>query len=159
MAPTAGNMFNKGVVEPIDDYLAAESSFDKNNFTENTFSCQTFDGKIWGIPWDSGALLLMYNKKLFDDAGVAHPDPNKWMTWDEVIELGKQLTFDMDGKTPNDSGFDPGRVKQYGFMADTGHGRQTYIWSHGAEIIEGDMTMPIDTPEFIEDMNCLAAMS
>ena len=153
---TTGMLARKGVVEPIDDYLEAETSFDPANFTENTFSCQTFDGKIWGIPWDSGALLIMYNKDLFDEAGVPYPAANTWLTWDEIIELGKQLTFDLDGNTPNDPGFDPGRVKQYGFMADTGHGRQTYIWSNGAEIIEGDMTMPIDTPEFTEAMNWLA---
>lgn len=153
---TTGMLARKGVVEPIDDYLAANSSFNKDNFTDNTFSCQTFDGKIWGIPWDSGALLIMYNKKLFDEAKVPYPDPKVWLTWDQLIELAKQLTFDLDGKTPNDAGFDPGRVKQYGFLSNTGHGRQTYIWSNGAEIIEADMTMPIDTPEFIEAMNWLA---
>ena len=153
---TTGILARKGVVEPLDAYLEANIDFNIDNFTENTFSCQTFDGQIWGIPWDSGALLVFYNRDLFDAAGVAIPAPNAWLTWDEIIELGKQLTFDLDDNTPNDSGFDPGRVKQYGFMADTGHGRQTYIWSNGAEIIEGDMTMPIDTPEFIEAMNWLA---
>ena len=153
---TTGMLARKGVVEPLDDYLAANPAFKMEDFTRNTFSCQIFDGKIWGIPWDSGALLLFYNKDLLDAAKVPYPEPNGWMTWDEVIELGKQLTFDMNDKTPNDEGFDPARVRQYGFMADTGHGRQTYIWSHGAEIIEADMTMPIDTPEFIEAMNWLA---
>lgn len=153
---TTGMLARKGVVEPIDDYLAAEPSFKKEDFTDNTFSCQTFDGKIWGIPWDSGALLLMYNRDLFDQAGVPQPDTAAWLTWDEIIELGKQLTFDLDDNTPNDAAFDPGRVRQYGFMADTGHGRQTYMWSNGAEIIEADMTMPIDTPEFTEAMNWLA---
>jgi multiple sugar transport system substrate-binding protein len=153
---TTGMLARKGVVEPLDAYLAAEPAYKPESFTGNTFSCQTFDGQIWGIPWDSGALLIMYNKDLFDEAGVPYPDPNVWLTWDEIIELGKQLTLDLEGKTPNDAGFNPGRVKQYGFMADTGHGRQTYIWSNGAEIIAGDMTMPIDTPEFIEAMNWLA---
>ncbi len=153
---TTGMLARKGVVEPIDDYLAATPAFKMEDFTDNTFSCQTFDGKIWGIPWDSGALLIFYNKDLLDQAGVPHPDPAVWLTWDEIIELGKQLTFDLDGNTPNDAGFDAGRVRQYGFMADTGHGRQTYMWSNGAEIIEADMTMPIDTPEFTEAMNWLA---
>ena len=153
---TTGLLARKGVVQELDDFLSAEASYDPANFTENTFSCQTFDGKIWGIPWDSGALLIMYNKKLFDEAKVPYPDPKVWLTWDELIELGKQLTFDLEGKTPNDAGFDPGRVKQYGFLSNTGHGRQTYIWSNGAEIIEGDMTMPIDTTEFIDAMNWLA---
>jgi len=153
---TTGMLARKGVVQEIDDFLSAEKSFKKEDFTENTFSCQTFDGKTWGIPWDSGALLIMYNKKLFDAAKVPHPDPKKWLTWDEIIELGKQLTIDLNGKTANDPGFDPKRVKQYGFMADTGHGRQTYIWSNNAEIINADMTMPIDSPEFTEAMNWLA---
>jgi len=152
---TTGMLARKGVVEPIDAYLEANQAFDINNFTENTFSCQTFDGKVWGIPWDSGAMLIFYNKDLFDQAKVEIPQPNAWMTWDQIIELGKQLTFDLSGKTPNDAGFDPGSVKQYGF-ADTGHGRQTYMWSNGAEIINGDMTMPIDSPQFIEAMNWLA---
>ncbi|OUC07565.1 hypothetical protein RY27_14175, partial [Litorilinea aerophila] len=93
---------------------------------------------------------------LFDQVGLEYPDPQRWMTWDEIIELAKQLTFDLDGNTPNDPGFDPARVKQYGLMADTGHGRPTYIWSNNAEIIAADGTMPMDTPEFIEAMNWLA---
>jgi len=153
---TTGMLARKGVVEPIDDYLEANLDFNIDNFTENTFSCQTFDGKVWGIPWDSGAMLIFYNKDLLDQAKVEIPQPNAWMTWDEIIEMGKQLTFDLDGNTPNDAAFDPGRVKQYGFAPDTGHGRQTYMWSNGAEIINADMTMPIDTPEFIEAMNWLA---
>jgi multiple sugar transport system substrate-binding protein len=153
---TTGMLARKGVVEPLDAYLAATPSFKKENFTDNTFSCQTYDGKIWGIPWDSGALILMYNKNLFDAAKVPYPDTAKWMTWDEIIVLGKQLTFDVNNKTPNDKGFDPARVKQYGLLPNTGHGRQTYIWSNGGEIIEKDMTMPIDTPEFTGAMNWLA---
>jgi len=104
---TTGMLARKGVVEPIDAYLEAKQEFDINNFTENTFSCQTFDGKVWGIPWDSGAMLIFYNRDLFDQAKVEQPQPDAWMTWDEIIELGKKLTFDLDGNTPNDSGFDP----------------------------------------------------
>jgi len=153
---TTGMLAKKGVVMPIDDYLSVRSDFKEDNFVLNTFDCQTYDGKRWGIPWDSGAEVIMINKKLFNQAKVPVPTPDQWLTWDEIIELGKKLTFDLAGKTPNDAGFNPGRVKQYGFFADTGHGRQTYIWSNGAEIIAGDMTMPIDTPEFTEAMNWLA---
>ena len=153
---TTGMLAKKGVVEPIDSYLSVRSDFKEDNFVPNTFVCQTFDGKRWGIPWDSGAEVIMINKKLFNEAKVPFPTPDQWLTWDEIIALAKQVTFDLDGKTPNDAGFNPGRVKQYGFYADTGHGRQTYIWSNGAEIIAADQTMPIDTPEFTEAMNWLA---
>jgi multiple sugar transport system substrate-binding protein len=92
----------------------------------------------------------------FDAAGLDYPSSTEWMTWDQLIELAKQLTFDLDGNTPNDSAFDPARVKQYGFYADTGHGRQTYMWANGAEIIAADRTMPMDSDAFIEAMNWLA---
>jgi multiple sugar transport system substrate-binding protein len=101
-------------------------------------------------------MVVAFNMDLFDEAGIPYPDPQKWMTWDEIIELGKQLTIDLDGRPATDPKFDPTRVKQYGFIADRGHGRQTYIWSNNAEIIEADLSCPVDTPEFIEAMNWLA---
>jgi multiple sugar transport system substrate-binding protein len=153
---TTGIMAKKGVATQIDDFLAARADFKKEDYVPSTFVCQTFDGKVFGIPWDSGAMLLFFNKALLDSAGVAYPDPTGWLTWDEAIALGKQLTFDLDNNTPLDAAFDPGRVKQYGFVPDTFHGRQTYMWGNLAEIIAADMTMPIDTPEFTEAMNKLA---
>jgi len=153
---TTGMLARKGVVEPLDDYLDANLDFNIDNFTPNTFSCQTFDGKVWGIPWDSGAMLIFFNRDLLDEAGVEQPSASTWLTWDELVEMGKQLTFDLDGNTPNDSAFDPGRVKQYGFLPSFSHGRSTINWSNGGEIIEADMTMPIDSDQFIESMNWLA---
>lgn len=153
---TTGMLTRKGVTMDLEPFLAADPNFNEDDFIDLAFVCQMVDGKRYGLPWDSGALALFYNKELFDKAGIDYPDPTKWMTWTDVIELGRQLTLDMNDKTPNDTGFDPNRVKQYGFYPDTGHGRQTYIWSNGGEIMETDLSCPCDTPEFIEAMNWLA---
>lgn len=153
---TTGMLTQKGVTLNLEPYLAADPKFKEDDYVKNVWAAQTYDGKRWGLPWDSGAMVMFFDKDLFDEAGIDYPDPQEWMTWNKAIELGKQLTLDLDGNTPNDPGFDPKRIKQYGFIPGTGHGRQTYMWANDAEIIEADGSMPMDTPEFIEAMNWLA---
>lgn len=51
------------------------------------------DGKRYGIPKDwSPDFTIFVNNKLFDEAGVAVPDPAQPLSWDEVSELAHQLT-------------------------------------------------------------------
>jgi multiple sugar transport system substrate-binding protein len=153
---TTGPLTNAGLTMNLEPFLEADANFNEDDFVANVWFTSTYDGARWGLPWDSGAMVMAYNMDHFDQAGLDYPDPKTWMTWDEFIELGKQLTLDLDGNTANDANFDPARVKQYGILCDTGHGRQTYMWSNNAEIIAADRTMPMDSPEFIEAMNWLA---
>ncbi|MCY4083224.1 MAG: sugar ABC transporter substrate-binding protein [Caldilineaceae bacterium] len=153
---TTGPLTRKGVTTNLEPYFEADPDFNEDDYVENVWIAQTYDGARWGIPWDSGAMLMAFNIDLFDEAGVPHPEPDQWMTWDEIVELAKVLTFDLDDNTANDSGFDPARVRQYGLRAGKGHGRPTYIWGNDAEVIADDGTMPMDTDEFIEAMNWLA---
>jgi len=50
----------------------------------------TVDGKVIGIPAIVGNLGLIYNKKVFDDAGVAYPTAD-W-SWDDFRAAAKRLT-------------------------------------------------------------------
>ena len=49
-----------------------------------------FGGIQYGVPRDFDAIALYYNKKLFDDAGVAYPTA-AW-TWDDFRSAAEQLT-------------------------------------------------------------------
>jgi multiple sugar transport system substrate-binding protein len=154
---TTGPLTRQGLTMNLEPFIEADPNFNEEDFVgPSVWTSVTYDGARWGLPWDSGAMCMGFNKALFDEVGVAYPDPQTWLTWNEIIELAKQLTFDLDGNTPNDANFDPARVRQYGLLCDTGHGRQTYIWSNNAEIIAADNTMPMDSPEFSEAMNWLA---
>jgi multiple sugar transport system substrate-binding protein len=153
---TTGPLTRRGLTLNLEPFLEADPNFNEDDYVENVWIAQTYDGDRWGLPWDSGAMTMAFNMDHFDEVGLDYPDPQVWMTWDEIIELAKQLTFDLDGNTPNDPGFDPARVRQYGLSADTGHGRFTYLWANDAEIFAADGTMPMDTPEYIEAMNWLA---
>ena len=155
---TTGMLTRKGVTTDLEPYLAADPTFNEDDYVPNVWIAQTYDGKRWGLPWDSGAMCLGYDKDIFDAAGLDYPAPDVWMTWDDVLELALQLTIDLDGNKPGDAGFDPARVAQYGFKPGLGHGRYTYLWSNDAEIVAEDGTMPMDTDEFIQTMNWLASL-
>lgn len=155
---TTGMLTRKGVTTDLEPYLDADPTFDEDDYVPNVWIAQTYDGKRWGLPWDSGAMCLGYDKDIFDAAGLDYPAPDVWMTWDDVLELALQLTIDLDGNKPGDSGFDPARVAQYGFKPGLGHGRYTYLWANDAEIVAEDGTMPMDSDEFVQTMNWLASL-
>ena len=67
-----------------------------------------FDGELTGIPYNATAHILVYNKTMFDEAGLETPiemyNRGAW-TWSNAIEVAKQLTIDEDGDgTPDQYG-------------------------------------------------------
>lgn len=57
------------------------------DYLETPLSSNVYDGKTYGVPQVTDTLGLMYNKKLFEKAGIeAAPT-----TWDEVEEAATQL--------------------------------------------------------------------
>jgi arabinogalactan oligomer/maltooligosaccharide transport system substrate-binding protein len=58
-----------------------------NNFLETPLSSDQYDGKTYGVPQVTDTLGLMYNKKIFDKAGIENPPT----TWDEVAEDAKLI--------------------------------------------------------------------
>ncbi|XEC96764.1 extracellular solute-binding protein [Paenibacillus tarimensis] len=49
------------------------------------------DGTLPGLPVDVALPLIIYNKEMFNRAGIAYPTED-W-TWDEMMELAKRLTI------------------------------------------------------------------
>lgn len=60
-----------------------------------TWSDLQFDGKTYGIPSDTGAAAIFYNRKIFADAGI---DATAIKTWDDYIAAGQTLLKATDGK-------------------------------------------------------------
>jgi len=92
-AGTAGDLFymdifwaeyiiKAGQVEPLDDYLAKSTIISKDDIIPSLLNAFSFNGKAYGIPKDFNSLALVYNKDLFDVAGVPYPNEND--TWDDL---------------------------------------------------------------------------
>lgn len=65
------------------------------NIPDSTWNMATVNGKQYGIPLNSFTTVLLYNKDIFDKAGVDYPPSdysNETWTFDKMIEVAKKLT-------------------------------------------------------------------
>ena len=124
------NIVKSPKVVLLNDLIASDPSFDWEDFWPTERLAATVDGKIVGIPALVDNLAVVYNKKLFDQAGVGYPTA-EW-TWDDFRAAAKALT-------------DPAK-KQFGwsYPAD---GSEDTVWHWEAMLWEadGDILTPDNT--------------
>jgi len=92
---------------------------DADDYFETPLSSNVFDGQTYGVPQVTDSLALLYNKELFEKAGIDSPPA----TWDEVAEAAKALKSeaDVDGLFINPGGYFllPFMYGEGGDMVDT----------------------------------------
>ena len=103
-----------------------------------------YKGKTYRVPFWTNTIVLYYNKKLFDVAGLSYPD-DSW-DWNRLLEACKKLTIDQDGD---------GRTDQYALHASLAMwffgGLPDYINQHDARLFSEDMSeCLIDDPAVME---------
>lgn len=86
--PGLAEYVTKGAVMPLDDMIA--SSGNDMSGIQTIVDSIAIDGKTYGLPYKTSSWFVVYNKDLFDAAGVAYPD-GAW-TWEEYFETAKKLT-------------------------------------------------------------------
>jgi len=89
-----------------------------DDFLETPMSSNVFDGETYGVPQVTDTLALMYNKKLFEEAGIEEPPA----TWDEVEAAAEKLKgVGADGIYINSGGYFllPFMYGEGGDMVDT----------------------------------------
>lgn len=92
---------------------------------------------IIGVPVDVHDHALAYNEELFSKAGVA-PPPSSWSdpSWTlegKFLDTARALTLDSAGKRPNEAGFNPDKVTQYGLG---NFFRETVFYDFGGRIYD-----------------------
>ncbi|KGE72691.1 ABC transporter substrate-binding protein [Spirochaeta lutea] len=81
---TAPGIIATGKVEALNDYVNPDP------FIESLTDAYTIDGKLYGIAKDFNTLALVYNKDLFDEAGVAYPNEND--TWETLAQKARKIS-------------------------------------------------------------------
>ena len=56
-----------------------------------------YAGQVHGMPITADAVVIYYNKDMFDKAGVAYPTEN-W-EWNDLVEAAKKLTVKSGNNT------------------------------------------------------------
>lgn len=128
------------LVVPLDDFVTSNDDVqaiiaDTNETLLNGFSS---DGKLYFLPASWNNMMIYYNTKIFEEAGIERPNDD-W-TWDDFLKIAQQLT----DTSSND--------KKYGFgIPYFNFGLQPFYFSNDASILADDLKTPtIDDPNFIE---------
>lgn len=88
-------------LEPLNGYLGEQLLIDTpERFDQAALVPATsVDGDLYAVSLGTNTLVLVYNKTLIEDAGVALPEDN--MTWDELLDYGRELKESLpDGVFP-----------------------------------------------------------
>jgi arabinogalactan oligomer/maltooligosaccharide transport system substrate-binding protein len=107
----------------------------ENNFLETPLSSNVYEGKTYGVPQVTDTLGLMYNKALFEKAGLDPEAPPA--TWDEVREAAKALKSKakVDGIYINSGGY---------FVLP-------FLYGEGADLVDVDsQTITVNSPEAVK---------
>jgi multiple sugar transport system substrate-binding protein len=99
-----------------------------NDFPAAARETATVDGKVFAIPAVVGNLAVIYNKDLFDAAGVAYPTPD-W-TWDDFRTIAKKLT------NPDKKIY--GTAYSVAGNEDTTWHMWPLLWQNGGSILSAD---------------------
>ena len=89
-------MVDLKVTEPMQTYIDKDK-YDLSTFEPNVLGYYSVGGKLYGMPFNTSAPILYYNKTLFKAAGLDPEKPPR--TYAEVLDYAKKLTKkDASGK-------------------------------------------------------------
>lgn len=129
----------KEVLEPLAPYLDQSHLIQADDFYPEAVTPFYWEGVLMCIPQNLSSLVVYYNKDLFDQAGLAYPEPD-W-NWDEFLATAKSLTRDLDGD---------GVTDQYGLGTEASIFRLApFVWQNGGDLVDNPAApsrLALDTP-------------
>ncbi|RPI55721.1 MAG: ABC transporter substrate-binding protein [Acidobacteria bacterium] len=117
------------LLQPLDDVIE-----DRGDFLPASLEYDTWDGRLWAIPFRIETHALFYNRRMFREAGLDPDTPPQ--TWPALVDAAKTLT------RTNSAG-----RRQYGY-AITGGGEVgntlfrtlPLMWMNGGDIVSADLS-------------------
>lgn len=107
-------------------YQDVDANYYQEHYSEISLdNVKGSNGRYYGVPKDKDTVCLVYNKELFDAAGVSYPDES-W-TWDDLTDASQKI-YDA--------------TQKYGYMAyaDDQLGYWNYVYQAGGYILNEDKT-------------------
>ncbi len=145
-ASSAAVFVDNGVLKDLTPIIAKDQSFDLDAYFPNVVDIARRGDQVYAIPKDFTPMVLYYNRRLFDAAGVGYPKDH-W-TYEEFLDAAKRLTDRSRGV--------------YGFkFANWMPGWITWIWNAGGDVLNAEGTMSsgaFDSPETQRGVEFLATL-
>lgn len=133
-----------GKLLPLDDF-AENSTIDMDDLLAASVGYSSYEGQLYGLPYRSQTLAMIYNKGLYREAGLDPENPPQ--TWDELIEASKALTrTNADGQPQYGMGVSGG-----GEVSNLVTRLVPFIWMNGGDVLSEDgNTAILNSPEAVE---------
>lgn len=123
--PVDSNFLDFNVLEALDDYFDKQELED---FKHQVLKSVTYNKQMMAVPIGMSTYTMYINLEKFNERGITPPLNGNW-TYEEFVDILKQLTYDSDGD---------GIIDEYGFVSPIGPNYYN-IWgiilSDGAELI------------------------
>ena len=133
----------RGAIDPYEGFLEA-NDVDLGDYFPQPLEAFTYEDRLQCMPQNISSLVVYYNEKLFDEAGVRPPKAG-W-SWDDFVETGRALT---KGEI-HGIGVEPSIIRLAPF-----------VWSNGGELVD-DAHAPtrftLDTPEAREALEFVVSL-
>ncbi|MCI3923023.1 ABC transporter substrate-binding protein [Paenibacillus sp. TRM 82003] len=128
----------KGLFVAMDDMIAADASFAKDDFVPAFLEQGIVDGKQYFLPMYGTTQVLYYRKDMLEQAGLT---TDAFKTWESLAEAAKKMTVVEGGET-----------KVYGWMPMWGKDNMIdATLSRGGSVLSEDgKTVTIDSAEWVE---------
>lgn len=123
---SAGSHAAQGLLRDLRPYMESDPLFDLDDYPAQVLQSVTWsDGTLFSLPVGLHIIIAHYRTDLFAEAGLATPrELGADFTWDTLVEMGRQLTVDLDGDGTMDRyGVQAPRFlfhDQYALVAQTG---------------------------------------
>lgn len=142
-ASSAAIFIDNGVLTDLTPFIENDDSFRITDYFENVVDIARRGAAVYAIPNDFTPMVVYYNKRLFDGAGL--PYPKAGWNFGEFRNTAKALTI-------------PG--KQYGFaFANWMPGWIMWLWNNGGDAIDGRRARGVlDSPQNVETIRFLRDM-
>ncbi len=130
-----------GWLKDLTPALEADADYDVDDLLEPVRKAISVDGKQYAVPFYGESSILMYNKAMFEAAGLTMPNNP---TWQQVAEFAKTLN------TPDVAGIclrgKPGWGDLFAPLT-------TVVQTFGGNWYDMDWNAQVDSPEFTEAVN------
>ncbi|WP_247747371.1 sugar ABC transporter substrate-binding protein [Alkalihalobacillus sp. BA299] len=131
------------IIAPISQYISDE---DKEDFVDSILEQGSYNGELYSLGAMESSVVLYYNKEIFEAEGIEAPTTleEAW-TWDEFIDVAKQLT--------TEDRFGLNLFMNYGVGEWYTYMGAPFVWSNGGDLISEDGTTVdgyLNGPESVE---------
>ncbi len=147
-------LIDEDIILPWDDFVTeAEQENWIGGFYDSFMRNSQTGGQTWGIPFQRSTPVMYYNKEAFAAAGLDPETPPA--TWDEMVEMGRELTLRDDSGNVTQWGV---RIPSSGFPSWLFTG---LVASNGQDGLANDAGTEVyfDTPEVIGALEYLVSLA